>query len=234
MPRPRKHPSPPQAPPRPVSPGRWLAAALEPYRSARPFVLALPRGGVPVGYEVAHALGTELDVLVVKKIGAPANPELAIGAVAPDVTLIDDEAVQLLGVSETQLDETLRRARQEVEERLERFRGGRPWPELRQRTVILVDDGIATGATAGAAAQAVKKLGAAKVIVAAPVCSRQAAKALRIVADDVLTLYRPEPFAAVGYWYQDFTQTTDEEVRDLLKRARLEREAHFEPAPAPA
>ena len=205
---------------------------MEPYRTARPIVLALPRGGVPVGYEVAHALGTELDVLVVRKIGAPGNPELAIGAVAPDVTLIDDEAVQLLGVSATHLEQALHRAQQEVRDGLERFRGTQPWPDVRQRAVILVDDGIATGATAGAAARAVRKLGAAKVIVAAPVCSRPAAQALRAVADDVVCLHRPEPFAAVGYWYADFTQTTDQEVRDLLKQARLEREAHFEPASA--
>jgi putative phosphoribosyl transferase len=193
--------------------GRWLGAALEPYRSTRPLVLALPRGGVPVGYEVAHALGTELDVLVVRKIGAPGNPELAIGAVAPDVVLIDDEAVQALGVSEPHPERALRRAQQEMQDGLERFRGTQPRPDVRQRTVILVDDGIATGATA-------------------PVCSRPAAQALRSVADDVVCLYCPEPFAAVGYWYADFAQTTDQEVRDLLKQARLEREAHLEPVPS--
>lgn len=203
--------------------GRWLATALEPYRDPHVIVLALPRGGVPVAYEVAHALGAPLDVLVVRKVGAPGNPELAIGAVAPDVTLIDHETVSLLGVSDAYVAEASRRARDEVREGVERFRGTTPWPDLGHRTVIVVDDGIATGATAGAAARAVRQLGAGKVVVAAPVCSRQAAHALRTVADDVVCLYKPEPFAAVGYWYVDFTQTTDEEVRDLVERARQER-----------
>lgn len=214
-----------------VTAGRWLATALERYRADHPIVLALPRGGVPVGYEVAHALGAPLDVLVVRKVGAPDNPELAVGAVAPGVTLIDHETVRLLGVSEAYLERAVARARREVQQGLERFRGPEPWPDLRGRTVIVVDDGIATGATAGAAVQAVRKLGAQRVIVAAPVCSEDAER-LRDVADDVVCLYRPKQFGAVGYWYLDFTQVPDEEVRALLKRARLEQEAHFTPMPA--
>jgi predicted phosphoribosyltransferase len=213
-----------------VTAGRWLAAALKQARNEHPLVLALPRGGVPVAFEIAHELEAPLDVLVVKKIGAPGNPELAIGAVAPDATIVDEEAVQMLGVSERYLRDALERSRAELLSQMQRLRDDEPWPDVRGRTVIVVDDGIATGATAKAAVQAVRKLGATKVVIAAPVCSRQAARELASLADEVVSLYYPAAFGAVGLWYVDFTQTSDQEVRDLLNRARAEREARVVPA----
>jgi putative phosphoribosyl transferase len=215
-----------------VTAGRWLAAALERYRAEYPIVLALPRGGVPVGYEVAHALAAPLDVLLVRKIGAPHNPEYAIGAVAPGVTVIDHDAVGMLGIEGRWLDHAVSRARTELERGLTRFRGDAPWPEVRGRTVIVVDDGIATGSTAQASVQALRQLGASRIVVAAPVCSQPASEQLRAVADDVVCLSRPADFRAVGMWYVDFTPTSDHEVVELLKQARLEWEARFEPAAA--
>ncbi len=199
--------------------GRRLAGMLTSYRAERPVVLGLPRGGVCVAYEVAQGLEAPLDVLVVRKLGAPGRPELAIGAVAPGVTVLDEETIRFLGVPRSYVEEVIQRERGEVEARVALFGGGAR-PQVRDRTVVIVDDGIATGATALAALKAARQLGAASVVIATPVCSVQARDLLLREADDVVCALVPPAFGAVGYWYEDFTQTTDEEVRDLLARAQ--------------
>jgi putative phosphoribosyl transferase len=211
--------------------GRELAAALVPLGFENPIVLGLPRGGVPVGYEVAHLLGAPLDVLVVRKVGAPDQPELAIGAVgAAGVTVADEETMALVGVGAEEFAGLARREQAEVERRDRLFREGLPPLDLRGRHAILVDDGLATGATMRAAVEVARKLGAVEVVVAVPVGAPEACDRLAERADRVVCLFKPESFVAVGYWYADFTQTDDAEVRRLLRLARLEREAHFSPA----
>lgn len=209
--------------------GRRLAARLAPHRVREPLVLGLPRGGVPVAYEVAHALGAPLDTLPVRKLGAPGQPELAVGAVAPGVAVFEDALIALLRVSAAYLADARARETAELARLDDRLRDARPFPDLRGRAVILVDDGIATGATALAAVECVRARGAAHVTVAAPVCAREAVGRLRERADDVVCLDAPPDFGAVGYWYGDFTPTSDEEVRQLLRRADLEQQARFRP-----
>jgi putative phosphoribosyl transferase len=215
--------------------GRELAAHLTAHLTAiplpDPIVLALPRGGVPVGYEVAHRLGAPLDVLVVRKVGAPGQPELAIGAVGPmGVTVMDWETMALVGVDESQFERVARAERAEVERRERQFRGVEPLPDLHGRSAILIDDGLATGSTMVAAVDVARRLGAGAVIVAVPVGSSEACRRLAQRADRVICPLVPEPFMAVGNWYQDFTQTDDAEVRRLLHLARLEQAAHFHAA----
>lgn len=203
--------------------GRWLAAELEAYRSMEPVVLALPRGGVPVGYEVAHALGAVLDVFVVRKLGAPGHPEFAIGAVAPGgITVVDHATIEQLGVSRSYLAAVIERERAEVARRAEQFGAGESQASIAGKTVLIVDDGLATGATAEAAVDAARQQGAARVVVAAPVGAPEAVARVAAKADAVICLETPADFGAVGYWYRDFRQTTDAEVRELLRRARLE------------
>lgn len=210
--------------------GRELAAALAPLGLKDPIVLALPRGGVPVGYEVARVLGAPLDVLVVRKVGAPDQPELALGAVgAAGVIVADEGTIGLVGLS-PEMFATLARAEQaEVSRRDAMFREGQPPLDLHGRCAIIVDDGLATGATMQAGVEVARKLGAARVIVAVPVGAPEACERLARRADQVVCLSRPEAFVAVGYWYQDFSQTDDAEVLRLLRLAREEREAHFQP-----
>lgn len=211
--------------------GRRLAAALARYREAPDtIVLALPRGGVPVAFEVAHGLGVELDVLVVRKLGAPGQPELAVGAVAPDAVALDQEVIALVGVPEWYIETAVARERTEVLRRAKLYRGERPALGVQRATVILVDDGMATGSTMSAATDAVRKLGAQRVVIAVPVAAPQAVEKLRNKADDVICLEAPHGFTAVGVYYEDFTQTTDEEVCRMLKRGQLERDTHYHPA----
>jgi len=210
--------------------GRELAALLASKRLPNPIVLALPRGGVPVGYEVAHALGIPLDVLVVRKVGAPQQPELAIGAVGHGATVLDEETIAMLGVPQEYIQAAVGRERLDVERRTALFRAGLPPLELKGKTAVLVDDGLATGATAEAAVDVARHLGAEQVVVAVPVASVEAVKRLSAKADAVISLATPPFFRAVGYWYEDFAATEDEEVQRLLKVARLEREAGYRPA----
>jgi putative phosphoribosyl transferase len=197
--------------------GRELAAALLPLHLEFPIVLALPRGGVPVAYEVAHRLGAPLDVLVVRKVGAPDHPELAIGAVgAAGVVVTDEATMALVGVGPDEFADLARREQMEVERRERLFREGLPPLDLRDRRVILVDDGLATGATMRAAVEVARTLGAVEVIVAVPVGAPEACARLAERADRVVCLFEPESFVAVGYWYTDFAQTDDAEVRRLL------------------
>lgn len=208
-----------------ASAGRELAEGLASYRDASPVVLGLPRGGVPVAYEVARALDAPLDVCVVRKVGAPIQPELGIGAVAEENALyVDRDLMRRVGVSEDELATLIARERAEVADRARRFRRAAPPVDVRGRTVIVVDDGVATGGTARAALQTLRARGAERVILAVPVGAADSLDALAAIADEVVALSSEEAFYAVGLWYEDFRTTTDQDVIALLDRARSERE----------
>lgn len=180
-------------------------------------VLALPRGGVPVGYEVAKALGVALDVFVVRKLGVPGHEELAMGAIASgDVRLVNHDVVDALGIPANVIDQVAVREQLELERREQLYRGSRPLAALSNKTVLLVDDGLATGSTMRAAVTAVRAQHPAKIIVAVPVGAPSTCSELRNDADEVVCLRSPELFVAVGLWYRDFTPTSDAEVRALL------------------
>ena len=201
--------------------GRQLAEKLERYRAHRPVVLGLTRGGVPVALEVAHALGAELDVIVVRKLGAPGWPEYAIGAIAEGGGVYVRREAQLeLGLGDEDVAALGEREAVEVARRVRAYRGDRPMPDLAGRTVIVVDDGVATGATAHAAARAARQRGAARVVLAAPVIAAASEPELRSDFDDVVAVDLPDPFVAVGLWYERFTQVSDEEVLGCLRRSR--------------
>jgi putative phosphoribosyl transferase len=200
--------------------GRKLAARLEYLRDDRPVVLALPRGGVPVAFEVAQALDAPLDVIVVRKLGVPFQPELGMGAIGEEGTrVLNPTVVRDAGVSEEQIAAVERRERAELERRIRRFRGTRERVPVAGRTVIVVDDGIATGSTARAACQVARDQGAARVVLAAPVAPPESLESLGHAADEVVCVESPEYFFAIGQWYSDFSQTPDEEVVALLERA---------------
>ncbi|MER5213848.1 phosphoribosyltransferase [Streptomyces sp. NPDC002838] len=185
-----------------------------------PVVLALPRGGVAVAQEVARALDAPLDVHVVRKIGAPFQPELAVGAIAVDgEPMFDEYTLDRLGLSEAALAGTVERERAELRRREQRYRQGRPAPDLRGRTVIIVDDGLATGSTALAAVHSVRRREPGRIVLAVPVCSPEAADLLSGEADEVVCLYQPAAFMAVGLWYEDFDQLSDEDVLAALHTA---------------
>lgn len=195
-----------------------MASALAESVSEDGIVLAIPRGGVVVGFEIARALGLSLDVIVPRKIGAPYNPELAIGAITEDGTIIlDKDLVNQLGVSKAYIKKESERQRLEIQRRLKLYRGDIPRPELKNREVIIVDDGIATGSTMKAALASVRKSGAKTVIVVIPVGPPSTIKELERQADRVVCLYTPEPFYAIGEFYEDFAQTENDEVTELLR-----------------
>jgi predicted phosphoribosyltransferase len=200
--------------------GRLLARELEQYAGRdHVVVLALPRGGVPVGHEVAKALGAPFDVFVVRKLGVPGHRELAMGAIATGgLIVLDHELVRKLGIPEEMTLRAIANELRELERREAAYRGDREPPQLEGKTVILVDDGLATGATMRAAALAVREQNSARVIVAVPVAPAETRERLRADADDVVCALTPEPFYAVGFWYDDFSQTSDDEVRELLAR----------------
>src|SRR5258705_2912536 len=200
--------------------GRVLAEKLTTYANrADVIVLALPRGGVPVAYEVASALDKPMDVFVVRKLGVPGYEELAMGAVATGgVLVLNDQLVTRLGIPDHVIDVVATREQQELARRERLYRGGRSPPDVRGRTVILVDDGLATGATMHAPIQALRQQQSARIVVAVPTAAPQTCHELRAEVDEVICAITPEPFHAVGLWYRDFSQTTDEEVRDLLAR----------------
>jgi len=203
--------------------GRQLAKALAAHAGTNPIVLGLPRGGVPVADEVAKALGGTLDVWVVRKLGAPMQRELGMGAIAEGpAVVIDRSIVRELGISRAELLEVARREMAEVRERVTRFRGGRPMPELRGRVVILVDDGIATGGTMRAAIRAVKKRRPARLVVAIPVAAPDIVAALGREVDEVVCPRQPEALFAIGLWYRDFEQVPDAEVVRILAPAPVE------------
>lgn len=188
-------------------------------------VLALPRGGVPVGYEVARALKAPLDVFIARKLGAPNQPELGIGAVAQDGSrVLNERIVEEIGVSEEYIERVVAEEIKEAERRFKLFRGERPEPEVRERTAILVDDGIATGVTTRAAIVALRRRDPRRLVLAVPVCATQAAESLRREVDELICLEAPSNLMAIGLWYRHFEQTSDEEVVELLERARREQE----------
>lgn len=185
-----------------------------------PVVLGLPRGGIPVAYEIALALKAPLDVLVARKIGAPSNPELGVGAVAEGgVRVLSEATIRALLIDEEELERAEVQAARQVAEAVSRYRSGRPPISLRGRTVVVVDDGLATGGTARAALRAVRAQNAARVVLAVPVGARDTVAALAGEADAVVCLVALQPLWAIGLWYDDFSQVSDDEVRELLRRA---------------
>jgi len=200
--------------------GRRLAGAMGHLVDADPVVVALPRGGVEVGYAVACELHVPLDVVVVRKLGAPMQPEFGFGAVARDVCVIDESTVRLLGLSPKEIDRVVQAETAEMQRREKLYRGGRPSLELTGRTVVLVDDGLATGGTARAAIRAIRKGRPATVVLAVPVAPPDTAARLAAEVDELICLATPPDFHAVGRWYVNFAQTSDAEVIELLRRAR--------------
>jgi putative phosphoribosyl transferase len=183
-------------------------------------VLALPRGGVPVGYEVASVLRAPLDIFIVRKLGFPGHDEFAMGAIASGgVRVLNEEVFRDYPVPMHLVDAIAERELLEVERREKSYRGSRPHPDVRNKTVIVVDDGLATGSTMRAAVRALREMNPRAVVVAVPVAARQTCDEFRAEVDDILCLRTPEPFQAVGLWYQNFDQTSDEEVHELLDRA---------------
>jgi putative phosphoribosyl transferase len=202
--------------------GRYLATLLQHYAN-RPdvIVLALPRGGVPVGYEVAKALHVPLDVFIVRKLGVPGHEELAMGAIATGgVLVLNNDVVNMLHIPQRIIDAVVAREEQELKRRERLYRDDRPLPDLKGKTIILVDDGLATGSTMRAAIEALKQEHPARIVVAAPVGAPQACEELSQQVDEVICAQTPEPFYGVGFWYEDFSQTSDQEVHDLLARAQ--------------
>jgi putative phosphoribosyl transferase len=210
--------------------GRRLAAELTAFAN-RPdvIVLALPRGGVPVGYEAARALGVALDVFVVRKLGLPWQEELAMGALASGgVRILDESLIRIAHVSAEDLRRVTETEQAELTRRERQYRGERPFPDLSGKTVILVDDGLATGSTMRAAVAALRLERPARIVVAVPVAAPETCAAFRDIADEIICAETPEPFHAVGLWYEDFSQTSDTEVHELLERARHAWLAHAE------
>jgi len=207
--------------------GRLLAAKLAAYANRHDVVvLGLPRGGVPVAYEVARVLSAPLDIFLVRKLGVPGHEELAMGAVASGgVRVLNRDVVSELRIPDAAIDAVAKSEEQELERRAHAYRGDRPPPDVRGRIAILVDDGLATGATMLAAIKALRHQHPARIVVAVPTGSPETCEQLRADADDVVCLITPEPFAAVGLWYEDFSQTTDDEVRELLARSDASRAA---------
>ena len=202
--------------------GRRLAAPLKNFAGQDVVVLALPRGGVPVGFEVAQALGAPLDVFLVRKLRTPGQEELAMGAIASGgVRVLNQEVVQMLGISPQQIDAVAAKEARQLRRREHQYRGQRERVDVQGRTGILVDDGLATGSTMRAAVVARRLQKPEKVVVAVPVAARSSCAELRDEADTIVCLYAPLEFEAVGQWYLDFSQTTDKEVRDLLARTAV-------------
>jgi putative phosphoribosyl transferase len=205
--------------------GRVLAEKLITYAGRDDvIVLGLPRGGVPVAYEVARALRVPLDVFIVRKLGVPGFEELAVGAIASGgVRVLNEDVARALPNADEIIESVTQREMIEVQRREEKYRDGRPAPEISRRTVILIDDGLATGATMRAAVKALRQRGAAKIVVAVPVGPPDTCKEFEDEADEVVCASAPEFFQAVGQYYEDFSQTSDEEVRELLARAAQDR-----------
>lgn len=199
-----------------------LAAMLQHYVGREEtLVLALPRGGVPVAFEVARALGAPLDVFLVRKLGVPGHEEFAMGAIAAGgVTVLSEDLILELGIPQRAVGEAIAREQQELARREQLYRDRRPAPQARDRTVILIDDGLATGATMRAAARALRRLAARRIVIAVPVAAPQTCEEFREEVDEVVCAQTPQRFRAVGEWYADFSQTTDDQVCELLAAAR--------------
>jgi putative phosphoribosyl transferase len=200
--------------------GHALARALEDLVGREVVLLAIPRGGVEVGAEISRAHGWPLDLVIPRKIGAPGNPELGLGAVAPGVRVLDERMLRTLGVSPDYLDREIAEQEEEIRRRAEAYRRGRPPVRLQDRVAVVVDDGVATGGTAAAALRWARSQGAARVVLAVPVAPSEAVRRLAQECDEVVCLGTPEPFMAVGQWYRSFPQTSDDAVIALLDQAR--------------
>jgi len=202
--------------------GKELATKLSTYNDRDDvLVLALPRGGVPVAFEVAQALNAPLDVFLVRKLGVPGHEELAMGAIATGgVRVLNDDVVDYLKIPDAVIDSVASEESKELKRRELAYRGNRPEPDVKGKTVILIDDGLATGSTIRAAAQALRQQDPARIVVAVPVSAPETCDEYRIGVDEIICAATPDPFWGVGLWYDDFSQTTDEEVHDLLERAR--------------
>ena len=207
--------------------GRILAADLSHYAGRSDvIVLALPRGGVPVANEVARAIGAPLDIFLVRKLGLPGQEEFAMGAIASGgVRLINNDVVRAYGVSAAQIESIVAAEQRELERRERAYRDGRPLPQIAGRTVILIDDGLATGFSMRAAILALRADAPARVVVAVPVAARETCEEFRDLVDEIVCAETPDPFYAVGIWYEDFSQTTDREVHELLRAANSRRRA---------
>jgi len=208
--------------------GRVLASRLTKYAGRDDvIVLALPRGGVPVAYEVASALNAPMDVFLVRKLGTPGHRELAMGAIASGgVRVVNADVVQWYGISEAAIDRIAREEQEELERRERAYRDDRPAPDLTHKIVVLIDDGLATGSTMRAAVKAVRARHPARVVIAVPVGAPQTCAELAVSADEVICARMPEPFSAVGQWYLNFEQTDDAEVRELLQKSTATPQAH--------
>jgi len=206
-----------------IEAGKYLAAQLAHYANRdEVLVLALPRGGVPVAYEVAKALSAPLDIFLVRKLGVPGHEELAMGAIATGgVRVLNDDLVEYLLIPAAVIESVAADELRELERRERAYRGNRPEPAVHGKTVILVDDGLATGSTMRAAAAALRQQDPARIVVAVPVSAPQTCNEYRMGVDEIVCAITPEPFYGVGQWYRDFSQTTDGEVSDLLEKARL-------------
>jgi predicted phosphoribosyltransferase len=204
--------------------GRRLAQELQEYTGdPNLLVLALPRGGVPVAYEVARALGAPLDIFLVRKLGLPGQPELAMGAIATGgVRVLNEQVVHSVNIDERTIDAVTAIEQEELERRASAYRGERPAPDVRGRTIILIDDGLATGATMRVAIKALRPQGPEEIVVAVPLGAPETCAEFEAIVDDVVCVATPEPFLGIGAWYDDFPQMTDDEVRALLDAARQE------------
>lgn len=200
--------------------GRKLGQRLMFLVDENPLVLGLPRGGIPVAYEVARALHAPLDLFIVRKLGVPGHVELAMGAIASGgVRVLNEEVIQIYRIQQEVIEYVTAQEKEKLELYEREFRGGMPPPEVRERTVILVDDGLATGSTMRAAVAALRQLAPSKIVAAVPVAAGEPCQALAGEVDEIVCLLTPEPFYAVGSWYKNFEQTSDEEVRSLLRLA---------------
>lgn len=198
--------------------GKRLAAELIKFRKEKPFVLSLPRGGVPIGYEIAKVLHAPLLPIVVRKIGLSGNKEFGIGAIAEnEVEVLDTTTINVMGIDEGEIRDAIELEEEELRRRVRLYREDQPLPDLTDRMAILVDDGMATGITARAAIQSVKKLHPKKIVLASPVCALDTVEGIKSQVDEVICLVTPVEFTAVGLWYRDFKQVSDEEVVNLLK-----------------
>jgi putative phosphoribosyl transferase len=215
--------------------GRRLAEVLDAYGGAKDLlILALPRGGVPVAFEVARALRAPLDVFLVRKLGVPGHEELAMGAIAAGgIRILNQGIIRALRISEERIEEVAEAESRELQRRDEEYRGALPPPEISGKAVILIDDGLATGSTMRAAAAAVSARRPARLVIAAPVGAPESCRSLLDAADEVVCVETPDPFYGVGMWYRDFPQTSDDEVRALLQRARAPGSSGSHPMPEP-
>jgi len=216
-----------------IDAGRLLARDLVTYANRRDvLVLGLPRGGVPVAYEVAKALGAPLDIILVRKLGVPGEQELAMGAIASGgVRVLNDDVIRMINIPDDVIDAVAAREQRELTRRERLYRGDRPPPAIQGKTVILVDDGIATGATVRAAIALVRKQDPAAVVVATPVAPASTCEDLQTDVDDLVCVRAPRDFLAIGFWYEAFPQTTDDEIRELLGQAWRDHAAAERPAP---